>query len=96
MTAKKIPMRMCMGCRARRPKKELVRVVRSAKDGVVVLDPTGKLAGRGTYICADNPACLEKAIKTKALERALEAAIDPAVFDSLRQQLASYEPEPEA
>lgn len=96
MTAKKIPMRMCMGCRARRPKKELVRVVRSAKDGVVVLDATGKLAGRGTYVCADNPACLERAVKTRALERALEASIDPAVYESLRQQLASYEPEPEA
>jgi len=92
MATRKIPMRMCMGCRERRPKRELVRVVRRAADGVVRLDPTGKLAGRGAYVCCDKPACLEKAVKSKALERALETVIDPAIYDSLREQLASYEP----
>ena len=95
MAVRKIPMRMCMGCRERRPKKELVRVVRTAKEGRVTLDPTGKLAGRGAYICHDKPACLEKAVKTKALERALEAPVEAEVFESLRRQLAQYEPEPE-
>lgn len=92
MATRKIPMRMCMGCRERRPKRELVRVVRRAADGVVSLDPTGKVAGRGAYVCCDKLACLEKAVKSKALERALETAIEPAVYDSLREQLASYEP----
>jgi len=92
MATRKIPMRMCMGCRERRPKRELVRVVRKAADGTVTLDPTGKLAGRGAYVCCDKPACLEKAVKSKALERALEAPIEPAVYELLREQLASYEP----
>ena len=92
MATRKIPMRMCMGCRERRPKRELVRVVRRAADGVVSLDPTGKVAGRGAYVCCDKPACLEKAVKSKALERALETVVEPAVYDSLREQLASYEP----
>lgn len=92
MSMRKVPMRMCMGCRERRPKRELVRVVRRAADGVVVLDATGRLAGRGAYVCCDKPECLEKAVKTKALERALEAPIDAAVFDSLREQLKTYEP----
>lgn len=93
MATRKIPMRMCMGCRERRPKRELARVVRRASDGAVVLDPTGRLAGRGAYICADHPACLEKAVKTKALERALEAPVEQDVYDRLREQLKTYESE---
>ena len=96
MATRKIPMRMCMGCRQRRPKKELVRVVRKAADGQVVLDSSGKLAGRGAYICSDNLACLERAVKSRALERALEAPVEAEVFESLRGQLTQYEPEPEA
>lgn len=95
MATRKIPMRMCMGCRERRPKRELVRVVRRAADGLVVLDPTGKLAGRGAYVCCDKLQCLEKAVKSRALERALEAPVEAGVYESLRAQLASYEP-PEA
>ena len=95
MATRKIPMRMCMGCRERRPKRELVRVVRRAADGLVVLDPTGKLAGRGAYVCCDKPQCLEKAVKSRARERALEAPIEAEIYESLRAQLASYE-SPEA
>ncbi|MDD3243356.1 MAG: YlxR family protein [Eubacteriales bacterium] len=83
---RKIPMRMCMGCRTRRPKRELVRVVRTP-EGAVVLDPTGKKSGRGTYVCADNPACLEKAVKSKALERALEAPVSQEIYEELRRAL---------
>ena len=86
LKARKIPMRMCMGCREKRPKKELLRVVRSP-EGVVSLDKTGKAAGRGTYICPD-AECLKRCMKSKALERELEVKIDQEVYDGL---LASIE-----
>ena len=70
---KKIPMRQCLGCREQKPKKELIRVVRSP-EGEISLDFRGKANGRGAYVCPD-PACLKKAIKAKALERALQTAI---------------------
>ncbi len=78
---KKIPMRQCVGCRERKPKKELVRVVRSA-EGEISVDFRGKAPGRGAYICPD-PACLKRAIKTRALERGLDTAIPQEVYDSL-------------
>lgn len=74
---KKIPMRMCVACREMRAKKDLMRVVRT-EDGLK-LDRTGKLNGRGAYLCCDE-ACLRKAIKTRALERALEAPASEALF----------------
>ena len=80
---KKIPMRMCVACREMRAKKDLMRVVRTA-EGELRLDTTGKLSGRGAYLCRD-AACLNKAIKIRALERALEA---PA-SDALKEALAS-------
>ena len=79
---KKIPMRMCVACREMRAKKDLMRVVRT-EDGLK-LDRTGKLSGRGAYLCRD-AACLEKAIKTRALERALEAPMN----DELKAALLS-------
>ena len=75
--AKKIPMRMCVSCREMQPKKELVRVVRTP-EGAVVLDTTGRANGRGAYLCKKS-TCLEKAIKSRALERAL-AQVDPAAI----------------
>ncbi len=90
MPMRKIPMRMCMGCRERRPKRELVRVVRRASDGVVTIDPTGRLAGRGAYLCADRPECLSKAVKTRALERALETPIGSDLYEILKEQFASH------
>ena len=83
-------MRMCIGCRERFPKKELIRVVRRASDGEVTVDPTGKISGRGAYVCRCNPACLEKAVKTRGLERQLEQPIDPEVYENLRAQLEEY------
>ncbi|HIT33709.1 MAG TPA: YlxR family protein [Candidatus Faecousia intestinigallinarum] len=82
---KKIPQRQCMGCRERKAKKELIRVVRCA-DGVVRLDFSGKVNGRGAYLCPD-PACLQKAIRSKALERSLEAPISQAVYDQLAKEM---------
>lgn len=85
MKQKKIPMRMCVGCREMKPKKELIRVVRQPS-GQVMLDRTGKAAGRGAYVCPDS-ACLEKARKSRVLERTLEAAIEPEVYDQLAKEL---------
>jgi len=84
---KKVPMRMCVGCREMKPKKELLRVVKP-QEGDARIDFTGKAAGRGAYVCR-SPECLKRAQKTKALERALEAAISSDVFESLRGQMAA-------
>ena len=82
---KKIPMRQCLGCREAKPKKELIRVVRSP-EGQISLDFKGKAYGRGAYICHD-PQCLKKAIKSKALERAFSAQIPPEIYDKLNEQM---------
>ena len=84
MKRRKIPMRMCVGCREAKPKKELIRVVRDP-EGKFTLTK-GKSPGRGAYICF-NAQCLEKAIKQKSLERALNEKIDPQIFDVLKSEL---------
>lgn len=82
---RKTPMRTCVGCRACRPKKELIRVVRTP-EGETALDATGRKSGRGAYICP-NEECLKKAQKSRALERALEHKIEQDVFDRLLELL---------
>ena len=82
---KKIPMRQCMGCRERRAKRELIRVVRCT-DGAVSLDFSGKLNGRGAYICP-NLECLKKAQKSKALDRSLEVTIPEEVYGRLLKEM---------
>ena len=82
---KKIPQRQCMGCRERKAKKEMIRVVRGT-DGTVSLDFSGKLNGRGAYICPD-PECLKKAQKAKSLERALEVPIPEDVYARLQKEM---------
>ena len=82
---KKIPQRQCMGCRERRPKREMIRIVRGT-DGNVSLDFGGKMNGRGAYICP-NPDCLAKAIRSKALDRSLEVTIPETVYDRLRKEM---------
>ena len=82
---KKIPMRMCVGCREMKPKRELIRVVRS-QDGNVTVDFTGKAAGRGAYVCR-SVECLERAIKTRGLDRELEHKIEDTVFLQLKEEL---------
>ena len=82
---KKIPQRQCMGCRERKEKKAMIRVVRCT-DGSVSLDFSGKLNGRGAYVCPD-PECLKKAQKSKALERSLEVAIPQEVYDRLEKEM---------
>jgi len=82
---KKIPMRQCLGCREMKPKKELIRVVRSP-EGEITLDFRGKANGRGAYLCPDS-ACLKKAIKARALERAFSAQIPAEVYEALERQM---------
>ncbi len=82
---KKIPQRQCMGCRERKAKRDMIRVVRGM-DGNVSLDFSGKVNGRGAYICP-NMECLQKARKAKALERSLEVAIGEEVFARLEKEM---------
>ena len=82
---KKIPMRQCLGCREMKPKKELIRVVRSP-EGVISLDFRGKAPGRGAYLCHSGE-CLKKAIKSKALERAFSTQIPSEVYERLQEEM---------
>ena len=86
---KKIPMRQCVGCREMLEKRSLVRIVRSP-EGEVSLDPTGKKPGRGAYLCK-SAECLKKAIKTRALGRALGAEIPDEVLLGLSGELEAAE-----
>ena len=83
---KKIPQRQCMGCRERKAKRELIRVVRGT-DGNVTLDFGGKAPGRGAYICP-NAECLKKALRSKSLDRSLEVTIPQEVIDRLEKEMA--------
>lgn len=82
---KKIPLRQCVGCREMKPKKELIRVVKSP-EGEVSLDFKGKKPGRGAYLCPDGE-CLKRARKSKALERAFSAPLPPEVYEGLEAQM---------
>ena len=82
---KKIPMRQCLGCREMKPKRDLIRVVRSP-EGEVSLDFIGKKPGRGAYVCK-NQECLKRAEKSKALSRAFSAPIPQSVMEALHTQM---------
>lgn len=79
---KRLPQRKCIGCNEVKNKKDLIRIVKN-KAGEINIDKTGKLEGRGAYIC-DNIECLEKAIKAKRLEKIFETKIDNEIYDKLR------------
>ena len=85
-TQRKIPERQCLGCNEHRPKKELLRVVRTP-EGEIVLDFTGKRSGRGAYIC-HNVSCLKKARKSKRIERSLNVSVPEEVYDRMEAELA--------
>ena len=85
MQQKKIPMRQCVGCREMKPKKELIRVVKSPEDAIS-LDFRGKAPGRGAYVCPD-VNCLKRAIKAKALNRAFDLEIPQEIYDSLLEAM---------
>lgn len=86
MRVKKIPQRMCVGCQEMKNKKELIRIVRTPEE-TVLIDVTGKKSGRGSYICP-NEECLLRAIKSKGLEKSLKTKISPDIIETLKEQLA--------
>lgn len=86
---KKIPMRMCVGCRQMFPKKELLRIV-SNENGSLELDSTGKKNGRGAYICAKTE-CLRQAVKQRQLQRALESELTEETINDLEIQIMRRE-----
>ena len=87
MKVKKIPLRMCTGCMEMKPKKELIRIVKSP-EGEVSVDLTGKKSGRGAYICKSTE-CLEKAFKTKRLSRNLDVSISEEIYDKLKEEVSN-------
>lgn len=89
MSAKKIPMRMCVACRQMKPKMELIRVVKTP-EGEIAAPAGAKANGRGAYICKD-AECIKKAQKSGAISRALEAEIDPQVYERLLRECESGE-----
>ena len=86
---KKIPVRQCVGCREMVPKKELLRVIRTPEEEVV-LDSTGKMNGRGAYLCKSTE-CFAKARKTKGLDRSLKVSIPEEVYDKLEKEMSHLE-----
>ena len=89
MKTRKIPRRMCVGCREMKEKKSLIRVVRSP-EGEVSLDPTGKKSGRGAYVCREG-SCLQRALKQRQLERQLQVTLTEEGAEGLRRELEALE-----
>lgn len=87
MANKKIPLRKCVGCGEMKPKKEMIRVIRTENE--IMLDATGKKNGRGAYVCV-NADCLKQARKTKGLERSLKTAILEDVYDNLEKEMDTF------
>ena len=85
---KKIPMRQCIGCGEMKSKREMIRVLRTAEDGIV-LDATGRKNGRGAYLCK-NPDCLQRAIKSKGLERSLKTAVPEEIYKKLEKEMGQF------
>lgn len=86
---RKIPMRMCVGCREMKPKRELLRIVKSP-EGVIAFDRIGKSPGRGAYVCPSRE-CLTRAVKQRQLERALETRVGEDVYAMLMEQVEAHE-----
>lgn len=82
--AKKIPMRQCIGCGEMKSKKELLRILRTAEDEIT-FDTTGRKNGRGAYLCFSEE-CLQKAIRTKGLERSFQRKIPSEVYERLKEE----------
>ena len=89
MANKKIPMRQCIGCGEMKPKKEMLRVIKTAEEEIL-LDTTGRKNGRGAYICPDSE-CLKKAIKNKGLERSFKMPIPKDVYEMLTKEMEEFE-----
>lgn len=89
--AKKVPLRKCVGCGEMIAKKSMIRVIKT-KEGNIKLDPTGKENGRGAYLHFDKE-CLEKAVKSKGLERSFKMSIDPVIYENLKKEMIDIEAE---
>ena len=89
MMNKKIPMRQCVGCREMKPKRKLIRVIRTSEDEILI-DATGKKNGRGAYICP-NRECLEKAVKNKGLERSLKISVPQEIYEDFEREMGNLE-----
>lgn len=87
MKVKKIPLRMCTGCMEMKPKKELIRIVKTP-EGDVCVDLTGKKSGRGAYVCK-SIECLEKSFKAKRLNRNLDIPISEEIYDKLKEEISN-------
>jgi predicted RNA-binding protein YlxR (DUF448 family) len=86
---KKVPMRQCVGCRELRNKKDLMRILKTP-DNNVIFDDTGRMNGRGAYICP-SVECLKKARRTKAIERSLDISIPDEVYDAIERQMSELD-----
>lgn len=89
MGSGKIPMRMCVGCREMKPKRELLRIVRTP-EGVISTDATGRVNGRGAYVCK-SPECLKRAEKSGALQRAFGVAVPKEIYEKIETELMLLE-----
>ena len=88
-TKNKIPMRQCTGCREMKSKKEMIRVLKTPEDEIV-LDTTGRKNGRGAYVCP-SIECLDKAIRNHGIERSLKTSVPEEVYEDLKKELANIE-----
>ena len=88
---KKIPLRQCVGCHEMKSKKEMFRVLKTTEEEIV-LDTTGKMNGRGAYLCK-NAECLKKAIKQRGIERSLKMEIEKSVYEKLEKEFLNIESE---
>ena len=86
MAEKRVPMRQCIGCREMKSKRDMIRILKTADSGEIVVDAAGKKNGRGAYICRQAD-CFEKAYKTHGIERSLKCNISPQVYDELREEI---------
>ncbi|MFC4775352.1 RNase P modulator RnpM [Paenibacillus sp. GCM10023252] len=91
MKQRKVPLRKCIACQEMMPKRELIRVVRTPADEVLI-DLTGKKAGRGAYLCG-KVSCFKLAKKSKAFDRALKHPVDALIYDQLEQDFIAVEEE---
>lgn len=91
MNTRKVPLRQCTGCGEMKNKKEMIRVIKTPEDGIVI-DATGKKNGRGAYLCCSKE-CYNKAVKSKAIERSLKISIPKEVYEALEKELNNLESE---
>ena len=84
---KKIPLRLCVGCREMKPKKDMIRVVKTPENEII-LDTTGRKNGRGAYICND-VECLKKAVKSSAIDRSLKINVEKSVYEEMERQMSN-------